>query len=68
MNRIRSRWLLPASLLLSSTLALGISFWVSPTRADDGVDKRVLEDEAKRIAAIEKVKPTVVRHLFAEIR
>src|SRR5437868_12143533 len=39
---------------LASTLVLG---WT--TRAED-VDKRILDAEAKRIAAIEKVKPTVV--------
>src|SRR5260370_36360380 len=58
MNRHRSRWLIPASLLLAGVAALGLSFWVSATRAED-IDPKVLEAENKRIAAIEKVSPTV---------
>ena len=58
MNRIRSRWLIPASLLLLGAAALSLSLKVSPTRAQD-VDPKVLEAENKRIAAINKAKPAV---------
>ncbi len=58
-HRTRFRWLLPASLLLVGAAAFGLALWISPTRADDALDPRVLEAEARRIAAIEKVKPTV---------
>jgi serine protease Do len=58
MNRIRSRWLLPASLLLLGAAALGLGLSAPPTRAED-VDPKVLEAEKKRVAVIDKVKPTV---------
>jgi serine protease Do len=58
MNRTRSRWLIPASLLLAGAATFGLSALLSPSRAAD-LDKKVVEAENKRIAAIDKVRPSV---------
>src|SRR5689334_17412219 len=58
MNRTRARWLISAGLLLAGAATFGLSTVISPTRAAD-LDKKVVEAENKRIATIEKVKPTV---------
>jgi S1-C subfamily serine protease len=54
-NRIRFA---PVAILLVSELVFVASLALSTGRAQD-VDKRVLQDEAKRVAVIEKIKPTV---------
>jgi S1-C subfamily serine protease len=57
----RTKWLTP--LLAAGLLAAGV--WaVLAVRAQD-VDKRVLDDEAKRVAVIEKIKPAVVAVFMA---
>ena len=60
MNRTRSRWWVPASLLLSGAALFGLSLLASPSQAADEIDAKVLEAENKRVATIDKVKPTVV--------
>src|SRR5579871_2484953 len=58
MNRTRSRWLVPATVLAAGAAVVALGLAASPTSAQD-VDKRVLEAENKRIAAIDKAKPAV---------
>jgi S1-C subfamily serine protease len=58
MHRTRPRWLIPANLLLAAVATFGLSALLSPSRAAE-LDKKVVEAENKRIAAIEKVKPSV---------
>jgi serine protease Do len=60
-NRIRTRVLTP--LLAAGLLAAAV--WAALAVPAQEVDKRVLDDEAKRVAVIDKVKPAVVAIFMA---
>jgi S1-C subfamily serine protease len=60
-NRREKRWRGVAALVLAGALPAVLVAGLAKARAEDsGVDKRVLEAEKKRVASLEKVRPSVV--------